>query len=122
MQAMMAEDTRCISLAAFGSAAELQGYLDGFSCSEKKAKANAADELTGMTPLLAACRRESDASLHVQILIACGAVVGKASHVGWTPLMAATRYSSASRKIKQMLQATEGQYGYVEPGMRVLFT
>jgi hypothetical protein len=111
-QTMLNEDTHCISLATFSSACQLQEYLDAFSRSEKKAKVNAVDK-NGTTPLLAACRR--DAVTHVQILIACGADVGKASLNGWTPLMLAR-----SPKIRKMLQATEGQSGYVEPGQRAI--
>jgi hypothetical protein len=40
MQTMMDPDTRCISLATFNTARELQEYLDGFSRLEKKAKVN----------------------------------------------------------------------------------
>ena len=112
MQTMLNESTHCISLATFSSAYELQEYLDGFSRVEKKAQVNAEDE-NGTTPLLAACRR--DAVAHVQILIACGADVGKASHNGWMPCML-----TRSPKILKMLQATEGQSGYVEPGQRAL--
>lgn len=71
MQAMMCEDTRCIALAAFGSDDDLQSYLEGFSRNDKKKKVNAAEAITGMTPLLAACRR--DAVVHVRILLAFGA-------------------------------------------------
>ena len=75
-------------------------------------KVNAADE-NGLTPLLAACRR--DAAAHVRVLLACGADVDKTSHNGCTPLM-----SARSPKIMKMLQATEGQSGYVVPGQRSL--
>jgi len=109
---MLNEDTRCISLATFSSAYELQEYLDGFSRSEKKVRVNAEGE-NGATPLLAACQRNAVA--HVQILIACGADVAKASHNGCTPCMVAR-----SPKILKMLQATEGQSGYVEPGQRAI--
>ena len=71
MQAMMCEDTRCIALAAFGSDDDLQSYLEGLSRNEKKKKVNAAEPVTGMTPLLAACRRDAEA--HVRILQAFGA-------------------------------------------------
>ena len=107
MQTMLNEDTHCISLATFSSAYELQDYLDGFSRAEKKARVNAEDE-NGTTPLLAACRRDA-------VLVACGADVDKASHNGWTPCML-----TRSPKILKMLQATEGQSGYVEPGQRAL--
>ena len=70
MQAMMCEETRCIALAAFGSDDDLQSYLEGFSRNDKK-KVNAAEPVTGMTPLLAACRRDAEA--HVRILLAFGA-------------------------------------------------
>jgi len=40
MQTMMDPDTRCISLATFNTARELQEFLDGFSRLEKKAKVN----------------------------------------------------------------------------------
>lgn len=71
MQAMMCEDTRCITLAAFGSDDDLRSYLDGLSRKHKKKMVNNAEAITGMTPLLAACRR--DAVEHVRILLAFGA-------------------------------------------------
>ena len=71
MQAMMCEDTRCITLAAFGSDDDLRSYLDGLSRKDKKKMVNNAEAITGMTPLLAACRR--DAVEHVRILLAFGA-------------------------------------------------
>ena len=46
MQTMMDPDTRCISLATFNTARELQEYLDGFSREEKKAKVNDIDSET----------------------------------------------------------------------------
>ena len=46
MQTMMDPDTRCISLATFNTARELQEYLDGFSREEKKAKVNDTDSKT----------------------------------------------------------------------------
>ena len=122
MQAMMCEDTRCIALAAFGSDDDLQTYLEGFSRTDKKKKVNAAEAVTGMTPLLAACRR--DAVVHVRILLAFGADPNKANFVGWTPLMAATRHASSNPKIIEMLHegGIEGSGGYIEPGVRNFFT
>ena len=79
MQAMMCEETRCIALAAFGSDDDLQSYLEGFSRNDKKKKVNAAEAVTGMTPLLAACRRDAEA--HVRILLAFGADPNKV----WPP-------------------------------------
>ena len=108
MQAMMCEDTRCIALAAFGSEGDLQDYMDSLSRGEKKIKANSAEVRTGMTPLLAACRR--DAVKHVEILLTFGADVNQANLAGWTPMMAASRNASSgtrdvssSSKILEML-------------------
>jgi hypothetical protein len=103
MQAMMCEDTRCITLAAFGSDDDLRSYLDGLSRKDKKKMVNNAEAITGMTPLLAACRR--DAVEHVRILLAFGADPSTANLVGWTPLMAAARHASMSPEITEMLHA-----------------
>ena len=114
MQSMMAPETRCIALAAFGTDDDLQGYLDDLNRNEKKIRGNFPEPSTGTTPLLAAIRR--DAPRHVRILIGIGADPCVANKAGWTPLMAAKRHASGSPEINDMLLAVEGQSGYVEAG------
>jgi ankyrin repeat protein len=104
MEALMSEDMRCIALAAFGTARELKEFLDGSSPEERMQKVNAADPASGTTPLLAACRRDHIAG--VEVLLACGADASKANHLGWTPLMAATRH--AGPKVLGALHAALG--------------
>mgnify|MGYP001170684215 FL=1 len=104
MEALMSEDMRCVALAAFGTPRELKEFLNGLSPDEKRVKVNAADPASGTTPLLAACRRDHIAG--VEVLLACGADASKANHLGWTPLMAATRH--AGPKVLDALHAALG--------------
>ena len=104
MDALMNEDLRCVALAAFGTARELKEFLDGSSAEERTQKVNAAEPASGMTPLLAACRRDHIAS--VEVLLAYGADASVADKLGWTPLMAATRH--AGPKVLDALHAALG--------------
>ena len=104
MDALMNEDLRCVALAAFGTARELKEFLDGSSVEERTQKVNAAEPASGMTPLLAACRRDHIAS--VEVLLAYGADASVADKLGWTPLMAATRH--AGPKVLDALHAALG--------------
>jgi hypothetical protein len=48
----------------------------------------------------------------------------KANNVGWNPLMAATRHANSNPKIINMLHegGIEGSGGFIEPGLRTMFT
>ena len=104
MDALMNEDLRCVALAAFGTARELKEFFDGSSVEERTQKVNAVEPASGMTPLLAACRRDHIAS--VEVLLAYGADASVADKLGWTPLMAATRH--AGPKVLGALHAALG--------------
>ena len=104
MEALMSEDMHVVALASFGTARELQEFLDGLSGVDKSQKVNAADPASGTTPLLAACRRDHIAG--VQVLLACGADPSTANNLGWTPLMAATRH--AGPKVLEALHVALG--------------
>ena len=100
----MSEDLRCVGLAAFGTARDLQEFLDKFSRVEKMHKVNVADPISGTTPLIIACRRDHIAG--VEILLDCGADPTSATNLGWTPLMVATKH--AGPKVLEALRHAHG--------------